>query len=156
MVARENNRRAKRKQTITGQFVQVEPAIRFWATRQNYHQFTIIVLTTFDDYRAAWIREHALISVWQPRLNHPFVHRYLLKRAAGYRATKLRKINGKPPPNFKRLFLRLHRRTATLKQNPASLVSKEQAFAILFDLAQTDTRCFEARKRIRSQHMRVI
>ena len=119
----------------------MEPAIRFWATKQNYHQFTIIVLATFDDYRSAWIREHALISVWQPRLNHPFVHRYLLKRAAGYRVTKLRKINGKPPPNFKRLFLRLHRRTATLKQNPASLVSKEQAFAILFDLAQTDSRC---------------
>ena len=54
VVARENNRRAKLKQTMAGQFVQVEPAIRFWATKGNYHQFTIIVLATFDDYRSAW------------------------------------------------------------------------------------------------------
>ena len=153
MVAREHNRRAKLKQTLAGQFVQVEPAVRFSAAKGNYHQFTIIVLATFDEYRSAWIREHALICAWQPRLNHPFVHCYLLKRAAGYRITKLRKINGKPPPNFKRLFLRLHRRTATLKLHPASLVSKEHAFAILIDLTQTDIKSFEASKHIRSQHM---
>ena len=94
--ARENNRRAKLKQVLIGHFVRVEAAVRFWAAKGNYSKFTNIVLHTFPDYRSAWIREHALIGFWQPRLNHPFVHRFLVKRAAGHKVIKLREISGRP------------------------------------------------------------
>ena len=74
-----------------------------------------------------------------------------MKRAAGHKVIKLREISGRPPPNFRRLFLRLRRRSTTILQHPHSLISKEKAFAVLFDLAQDDVRSFEACKLIRSQ-----
>ena len=146
----EHNRRANLKQVLNGQFVQVEPAVRFWAAKRNYSKFTIIDLHTFSDYRSAWIREHALIGLWQPRLSHPFVHRFLVKRAAGHKVVKLRNISGRPPPNFRRLFLRLRRRSTTVQQHSNTLIDKERAFAVLFDLAQDDVKSFEACKLIRS------
>ena len=153
VTAREHNRRAKLKQVLKGQFVQLEPAVHFWAAKGNYSKFTIIVLHTFSDYRSAWIREHALIGLWQPRLNHPFVHRFLVKRAAGHKVVKRRNISGRPPPNFRRLFLRLRRRSTTVQQHSNSLIDKERAFAVLFDLAQDDIKSFEACKLIRSKKL---
>ena len=150
VTAREHNRRAKLKQVLNGQFVQVEPAVRFWAAKGNYSKFTIIVLHTFPDYRSAWIREHALIGLWQPRLNRPFLHRFLVKRAAGHKVIKLRNTSGRPPPNFRRLFLRLCRRSTTVQKHSLSLIAKERAFAVLFDLAKDDVRSVEACKLIRS------
>ena len=43
LLREEHNRRANLKQVLNGQFVQVEPAVRFWAAKGNYSKFTIIV-----------------------------------------------------------------------------------------------------------------
>ena len=52
-----------------------------WSAKGSYHKYTTMVLQTIDGYNSAWIRD-ARIELWQPRLNHPYAHRYLTKQAA--------------------------------------------------------------------------
>ena len=152
MVARENNRRAKIKQCKQGQYVQVEPAIRLWASRFDYSAYSTVVLSTHDNYKQAWIAEHVLIDLWQPRLNHPFVHKFFKKTASGPKTVPLRNKSS-TSHNYFRLFCKLRRRFATVGYKVPPTLSKPKAFDILYDLAQMDRRSFEAAKLIRSQRI---
>ena len=68
---REFNSLAKLKMARAGQPVHVELAVKYWAKRQDFEQFTILVIKQCSVYRDAWVYEHLLLSKWQAPLNYP-------------------------------------------------------------------------------------
>ena len=72
LAKRDFNRQAKFKQLCNGQAVHVELSLRYWSPSGNFHIYNTIVLETHTTYEHAWVREHCLISHWQPALNHPY------------------------------------------------------------------------------------
>ena len=95
---REYNRQSKLKQVLLEQYVQVEPAIRIWASLGTYFDFSTVCVSVHRDYREAWIQEHILIDRWQPRFNSPFIDRFYLKSAVGFKRLK-------PRPSLKTVSL---------------------------------------------------
>ena len=63
-VKREFKRFAKLKQIRRNLAVHAEMSIRYWSARTDFE------CATYDN---AWVREHVLVSSWQPALNHPFI-----------------------------------------------------------------------------------
>jgi hypothetical protein len=62
------NRAAKLKQLEIGQAVHVELSIRYWFSNNNFPLLNLTVLEPHSTYEQAWVREHCLISHWQPML----------------------------------------------------------------------------------------
>ena len=81
---RDFNRSAKLKQLGLGQAVNVELSIRYWQSHKNFSLYNLIVLETHSTYEQAWVREHCLISYWQPMLNHPFISKVLRLKSEGW------------------------------------------------------------------------
>ena len=73
--SREHNRRAKLLGIQHGQFINAEPALRWWHHFDNYDEFATWVILTDPDHTVTWTQEHALISIYQPSLNWPYIHR---------------------------------------------------------------------------------
>jgi hypothetical protein len=74
-VAKRNfNRQAKFKQLRNGQAVHAELSC---SSSGNFNIYNTVVLETHSIYDHAWVREHCLISYWQPALNHQFILKYL-------------------------------------------------------------------------------
>ena len=74
-VAKRNfNRQAKFKQLRNGQAVHAELSC---SSSGNFNIYNTVVLETHTIYDHAWVREHCLISCWQPALNHQFILKYL-------------------------------------------------------------------------------
>ena len=73
--SREHNRRAKLLGIQHGQFINAEPALRWWHHFGNYDEFATWVIFTDPDHTVTWTQEHALISIYQPSLNWPYIYR---------------------------------------------------------------------------------
>ena len=56
---------------------QAELSLRYWKSKQSFHNYTLFKLSSHENYRQAWVPEDQLIAKWQPRLNYPFVTRFL-------------------------------------------------------------------------------
>ena len=82
--SREHNRRAK----LLGIFINAEPALRWWHHFGNYDEFATWVILTDPDHMVTWTQEHALISIYQPSLNWPYIHRRYKRISTGYTATR--------------------------------------------------------------------
>ena len=87
---REFNRQAKIKQLKGGSLPKVELAIRYWVDNANYDRFVTLALSGHSGYRDAWAAERSTIQSWQARLNHPFITKFLVKKAHGLVPTKHR------------------------------------------------------------------
>ena len=147
-LGRENNRRVKVKQCQAGQYVQVEPAIRVWAKPTlPYTSFSAIVISCFDACRDARIQEHALIGLWQDRLNFPFIYKFFKRTAFGHQKTKF-KNQSSTSHTFTILFAKVRRRFGTLGIHPQAAFRKTQALQLLYDLSQPDAASFQASKKI--------
>ena len=128
--SREHNRRAKLLDIQHGQFINAEPALRWWHHFGNYDEFATWVIFTDSDHTVTWTQEHALISIYQPSLNWPYIYRRYKRISTGYTATRF--LAEQPWSRFgKRLFLRLRRRSCTVygrntpKPGPSSLASPQ-------------------------------
>ena len=60
------NRQAKFKQLRKGEAVHVELSLRYWSSSGIFNIYNTIVLEAHTTYDHAWVREHCLISYWQP------------------------------------------------------------------------------------------
>ena len=109
---REYNRQSKLKQVLLEQYVQVEPAIRIWASLGTYFDFSTICVSVHQDDREAWIQEHILIDRWQPRFNSPLIDRFYLTSALGFKRLKPRP-SLKTVSLFSRLWGKVRRRAST-------------------------------------------
>lgn len=59
---REYNRHTQVNRYKEGKAIQVELAIRWWVSQDNYPTFTTIAIHHFDNYAEAWTYEHAVIE----------------------------------------------------------------------------------------------
>ena len=67
---RESNRLSVAKKLSSGGEAQAELATRYWVSNDCLQDYTLFLLTPCSSYREAWITEHCLIGMWQPKLNH--------------------------------------------------------------------------------------
>ena len=71
---REHTRFRKFLQVQQNKFVLAEVALRFWNRFDNFWIWSILPL--FTNNPNFWALEQALIQVWQPRLNTPFISNF--------------------------------------------------------------------------------
>ena len=105
--SREHNRRAKLLGIQHGQFINAEPALRWWHHFGNYDEFATWVILTDPDHAVTWTQEHALIRIYQPSLNWPYIYRRYKRistdRLYGYQVscrTALVQVRQTPFPPF--------------------------------------------------------
>ena len=69
----ESNRLSVAKKLSAGGEAQAELAIRYWVSNNCLQDYTLFLVTLCLSYRQAWVTEHCLIGMWQPKLNHPYI-----------------------------------------------------------------------------------
>ena len=149
--SREHNRRAKLLGIQHGQFINAEPALRWWHHFGNYDEFATWVIFTDSDHTVTWTQEHALISIYQPSLNWPYIYRRYKRISTGYTANRF--LAEQPWSRFgKRLFLRLRRRSCTVYGRNFHRVALKhtQAWSIIARLTSEHIESWEEEKRLRS------
>ena len=73
----ESNRLSVAKKLSAGGEAQAELAIRYWVSNNCLQDYTLYLVTLCLSYRQAWVTEHCLIGMWQPKLNHPYIVSFL-------------------------------------------------------------------------------
>ena len=149
---REFNRQAKIKQLKGGSLPKVELAIRYWVDNANYDRFITLALSGHSGYRDAWAAKHPTIQSWQASLNHPFITKFLVKKAHGLAPAKHRPSI--QPGNdtlgiklFKKMRRRLHQQRS---QDARLLPQLPQMWELLHDLSSDTLKEFETSKLLRS------
>ena len=72
---REHTRFRKFIQVQQNKFGLAEVALRFWNRFDNFWMWSILPM--FTDNPNFWALEQAVIQLWQPRLNTPFIYQFL-------------------------------------------------------------------------------
>ena len=72
VLCREHSRYRKILQVQQNKFVLAEVALRFWCRYDNFWMWS--ALPIYTDKVNFWALEQALIQLWQPRLNTPFIY----------------------------------------------------------------------------------
>jgi hypothetical protein len=147
---REHTRKRKFQQVLAGQLVNAEPAIRWWAQHCCFQQFVAVPIIHSVHPTKLDSLEAALIQLWQPKLNHPFVEQFFQKTKG---VAKL----GFALPNsgLGSLFLKIRRRRLplhlrTILQHRV-LATKQDAWQILTDLSANTRRSFDKAAAIRAK-----
>ena len=71
---REHSRYRKFLQVQQNKFVLAEVALRFWCRFDNFWLWSVFPIYTYKSN--FWALEQALIQLWQPRLNTPFIYQF--------------------------------------------------------------------------------
>ena len=143
------NRQAKFKQLRNGQAIHVELSIRYWSSSGNFNIYNTIVLEAHTTYDHAWVREHCLISYWQPALNHPFILPHLKLKSEGWKF-QFKSNRHTPVKLGPRLFQRLRRRLKTVGSVPRQHSHQQNAWQLLYSLSLFTRVSYETCQRIRS------
>ena len=150
---REANRIAKFRQVTNHQLVKVELAIRWWAKTGNFWEYVLLPLSPCTDKKHTFVTEHSLIQVWQPKLNHPWITRFLKLKDTGYVYRPTSSSSHTFSSIGRRLFQRLRRKHLPHifqpKRRTAS-ISHVDAWNIIYDLISNSLASFTAAKHIRS------
>ena len=147
---REYNRHTQLNRYKKGKAIQVELAIRWWASENNYSQFSTIAVKHFDTYEAAWTYEHALIEQLQAPLNHPLISKHLTRNAFRYfYKPEKRRLAGIESRH--RLFRRIRRRTTTLQESYGNIATlRLDTWSVMYKLASYTQQRFLTSKQLRS------
>ena len=70
----EHSRYRKFLQVQQNKFVLAEVALRFWCKYDNFWMWSVLPIHT--NKSNFWALEQALIQLWQPRLNTPFIYQF--------------------------------------------------------------------------------
>ena len=147
---REYNRHTQFNRYKNGKAIQVELAIRWWASQDNYSQFSIIALKHFDTYAEAWTYEHALIEQMKAPLNHPLISKHPTRNAFKY-VYKPDKRNFVGIESRHRLFRRIWGRFSTLKESHTSIPTfRLETWTVMYNLASYSVQHFATSKQLRS------
>ena len=146
---REHSRYRKFLQVQQNKFVLAEVALRFWCRFDNFWMWSVFPIYT--NKSNFWALEQALIQLWQPRLNTPFIYQFFNCRKGLISRTKFsnsrqfgafslwRKLRWQSTPHHLRRALHsplFHRRV--------------QLWEIIQDLGSNSVRRFHMEKRLRS------
>ena len=74
VLGREHSRYRKFLQVQQNKFVLAEVALRFWCRYDNFWMWSVFPIYTKKSN--FWALERALIQLWQPRLNTPFIYQF--------------------------------------------------------------------------------
>ena len=133
------------KKLSTGGEAQAELAIRYWVSNDCL-QDTLFLLTPRSSYREAWITEHCLIGMWQPKLNHPYIVSFLKRSALGFRPNK--RIRNTVSSKFGlRLWRKLRNKLHIQLQPEQFQLKRRPAWEILFNLTCFSRAPFEEARR---------
>ena len=148
-LGREHTRYRKFKQVSSGQFVLSELAIRFWSHSNNFFWWSPIPI--YIRRANHWALEHALIQLWQPKLNYPFISQFFIPRKG---------IISKIPYSNTRQFgiaslwrKKRHKSTGKALRSVLSsplFQSRARMWTLLQDLGSNTRRRFERTQYIRS------
>ena len=147
---REYNRHTQLNRYKQGKAIQVELAIRWWASQNNYSQYTTIAIKQFSTYAEAWTYEHAVIQQLEAPLNFPLVARFLTRNAFRY-FYKPDKRNIQGINSRYRLFARFRRRLNTKDKDSYNLAElRTDTWRIMYNLASFTKQRFETSKQLGS------
>ena len=146
---REHSRYRKFLQVQQNKFVLAEVALRFWCRFDNFWMWSVFpVYTNKPNF---WALEQALIQLWQPRLNTPFMYQFFNCRKGIIQRTKFsgsrqfgtfslwRKLRWKSTPTHVRRAL----------QHPI-FGRRVKLWEVIQDLGTNSVKRFHMEKRIRS------
>ena len=149
---REHSRYRKFLQVQQHKFVLAEVALRFWCRFDNFWMWSVFPIYT--NKSNFWALEQALIQLWQPRLNTPFIYQFFNCRKGLIARTKFsasrqfgafslwRKLRWRSTPHHVRHALHsplFHRRV--------------QLWEIIQDLGSNSVRRFHMEKKLRSNEI---
>ena len=95
---REHSRYRKFLQVQQNKFVLAEVALRFWCRYDNFWMWSVFPIYT--NKPNFWALEQALIQLWQPRLNTPFIYQFFNCRKGIIQRTKFRDLASLEPFHF--------------------------------------------------------
>ena len=146
---RESNRMSVAKKLTSGKEAQAELSIRFWVSNKSLQTYTLFLVTPCSSYREAWVTEHCLIGMWQPKLNHPYIISFLKRSALGFRPNKRVRLSAFSRFGM-RLWRKLRKKLHTQNQPEVFQLKRRSAWEILFNLTCFSRAPFEEIKRLRS------
>ena len=146
---REHSRFRKFLQVRQNKFVLAEVALRFWHKFDNFWLWS--VFPVFTGKSNFWALEQALIQLWQPKLNTPFIFEFFNTRKG---LIPKQKFSAHRHFGVFSLWRKLRWRTTPQKIR-SSLRSKTfydrvELWSIIQDLGANSLRRFQMEKRIRS------
>ena len=146
---RGSNRLSVAKKLSSGGEAQAELAIRHWVSNDCLQDYNLFLLAPCSSYREAWITEHCLIGMLQPKLNHPYIVSFLKRSALGFRPNQ--RIRNTVSSKFGlRLWRKLRKKPHKQLQPEPFQLKRRSAWEILFNLACFSRAPFEEAKRLRS------
>ena len=149
---REHSRYRKFLQVQQNKFVLAEVALRFWCRFDNFWMWSVFPIYT--NKSNFWALEQALIQLWQPRLNTPFIYQFFNCRKGLIPRTKFsssrqfgfyslwRKLRWKPTPTQVRRAL-----------HSPIFGRRVQLWQIIQDLGSNSVKRFHMEKRLRSNEI---
>ena len=147
---REYNRHTQLNRYKQGKAIQVELALRWWASHNNYSSFTTIAMKQFPTYAEAWTYEHAVIQQMEAPLNFPLIAKYLTRNAFKYCYKPDRKRLQGIDSRY-RLYARIRRRLRTKDKDFLTLTElRLESWKIMYNLASYNKQRFETSKQLGS------
>ena len=152
VLCREHSRYRRFLQVQQNKFVLAEVALRFWCKYDNFWMRSILPIYT--NKSNFWALEQALIQLWQPRLNTPFIYQFFSCRKGPIARSKFsssrqfgtfslwRKLRWSSTPQHVRRALHsplFHRRV--------------RLWEIIQDLGSNSIRRFHMEKKLRSNEI---
>ena len=146
---REHSRYRKFLQVKQNKFVLAEVALRFWCRFDNFWMWSIFPIYT--NKPNFWALEQALIQLWQPRLNTPFIYQFFNCRKGIIQRAK---FSGSHQFGTSSLWRKLR-----WKSTPAHVrralhhpifARRVKLWEVIQDLGTNSVRRFHMEKRIRS------
>ena len=146
---REHSRYRKFLQAQQNKFVLAEVALRFWCRFDNFWMWSIFPIYT--NKPNFWALEQALIQLWQPRLNAPFIYQFFNCRKGIIQRAK---FSGSHQFGTSSLWRKLR-----WKSTPAHVrralhhpifARRVKLWEVIQDLGTNSVRRFHMEKRIRS------
>lgn len=150
IVKREWNRLTKIRQLVEKQPIKAELAAQLWASNGNYEQYATLVFVGGDSYRQAWVLEHAYIGLWQPRLNHPYITKFLKYKSHQLIPTKKAQTTSRVSLGFRllrKVRIRMH---AQYKTKHVAALTSHRGFDLLWQLSSATRQSFDAQRFLRS------
>ena len=149
--SRETNRISKFNQIVQEQFVKAEPALFYWYRTNSFYDCTVVCLQVCDSHHVALALEHCLIATWKPLLNHPHIHKAVRHKSLSLDRFNVQSLTNRYKLFGTRLFLKLRRRRRIGQSTHLPpLFNPQQCWILLFELASSTRKSFEAEKMLRS------
>jgi hypothetical protein len=149
---REHSRYRKFLQVQQNKFVLAEVALRFWCRYDNFWMWS--VLPTYTKKSNFWALEQALIQLWQPQLNTPFIYQFFNWPKRTYYSNQVFQF----PSIWNLFFMAKLRWKSTPQQVRRALHSpifcrRVQLWEIIQDLGSNSIKRFHMEKRLRSNEI---